>query len=68
MEFIYVMINSNDWEDIVIYLTEEEAIETSLTYPNRRIELFGKNTGYTGYSPTYNYYKGGKLCKSSTGV
>jgi hypothetical protein len=61
MDFIYVMINSNEWEDIVIYLSEKEAIESSITYPNIRIEIFGKNTGYNGYAPTYNYYKDGKL-------
>ena len=65
MEFIYVMINSNDWEDIIIYLSEKEAIDSSITYPNSRIEIFGKNTNYSGYSPTYNYYKDGKLYKSS---
>ena len=59
------MLNSSDWEDIVIYLTEEEAIETSKTYPNIRIEIFGKNTSFTGYTPTYNYYKGGKLYTST---
>jgi len=65
MDFIYVMINSNDWEDIVIYLSEKEAIDLSITYPNIRIEIFGKNIGYSGYSPTYNYYKDGKLYKYS---
>jgi hypothetical protein len=65
MEFIYVMINGNDWEDIIIYLSEKEAIDLSITYPNSRIEIFGKNTDYSGYSPTYNYYKDGKFYKSS---
>jgi len=61
MEFVYVMINSNDWEDVVIYLTEKEAIESSITYPNIRIEVFGKNAEHSGYTPTYNYYKNGNL-------
>ena len=65
MEFVYVMINSIHWEDIVIYLTETEAIDSSIAYPNIRIEIFGKNTDYCGYSPTYTYYKNGKLYKSS---
>lgn len=63
MEFVYVMINSNDWEDIIIYLREEEAIDSSITYPNIRIEIFGKNPDGNGYLPTYNYYKNGKLHK-----
>ena len=33
MEFVYVMINGSEWEDIVIYLTEKEAIESSITNP-----------------------------------
>lgn len=65
MEFVYVMINTINWEDIVIYLTEKEAIESSITYPNIRIQIFDKNTDYCGYSPTYNYYKDGKLYKYS---
>lgn len=65
MEFVYVMINSIDWEDFIIYLTETEAIDSSIAYPNIRIEIFSKNTDYCGYSPTYNYYKNGKLYKSS---
>ena len=65
MGFIYVMINSSEWEDTVIYLSEEEAIESSITYPNIRIEIFGKNPNYNGYSPTHSYYKDGKLFKSS---
>jgi hypothetical protein len=63
MEFIYVMINSSEWEDIVIYLSEEEAIGSSITYPNIKIEIFGKNSDYNGYSPIYSYYKDGKLFK-----
>ena len=65
MEFVYVMINGSEWEDIVIYLTEKEAIDSSTAYPNIRIEIFSTNTNYCGYSPTYNYYKNGKLYKSS---
>jgi len=63
MVFIYVMINSSHWQDIVIYLTQEEAIHSSIRHPNIRIELFYKNPVFNGYSPTYNYYKDGKLYK-----
>lgn len=59
MNFIYVMINGNEWEDIVIYISKEEAIKESINYPNNRIEIFSKNDK-TGYTPTYNYYKNGE--------
>lgn len=66
MEFVYVMINStNDWEDIVIYLNEEDALLSSRKYPNIRIEIFSKNTNDNGYIPTYNYYLNGKMYVSS---
>ena len=61
MEFVYLMINSSEWEDNIIYLTEEEAIKTSIKYPNVRIEIFSKNPHCNGYSPNYNYYKDGKF-------
>ena len=57
MEFIYVMINSSEWEDIVIYLSEEEAIESSITYPNIKIEIFGKNPDYNGWNQQPRYYR-----------
>ena len=67
MLFVYLMINGNgcEWEDMVIFLTEEEAIQASIKYPNSRIEIFCKNIDSTEYLPTYNYYKNGdcyKLC------
>jgi hypothetical protein len=61
MKYVYLLINdSNDWEDMVIFLSEEEAIKISIKYPNIRIEVFKKNVDF-GYSPTYNYYKNGVL-------
>ena len=65
MEFVYLMMNSYEWEDIVVYLSEEEAIRASYMYPNIRIEIFGKNIENKGYSPTYNYYKAGRLYRYS---
>jgi hypothetical protein len=69
MEFVYIMINGNEWEDIVVFLSEKEAIDSSITYPNSRIEIFSKDPNLNpyvgGYLPTYNYYKGGKLYNSS---
>jgi len=60
MEFVYLLIGDGDeWEDIVVYLTIEEAIKESINYPNHRVEIFSKNYK-SGYTPTYNYYKQGK--------
>jgi hypothetical protein len=63
MEYAYLLINANDWEDMVIIVTEEEAKQASIKYPSSRVEIFSKNADI-GYSPTYNYYKNGELYKS----
>lgn len=61
MNFVYLLITtSGDWEDSIIFLTENDAINASIKYPNYRIEIFSKNNDF-GYLPTYNYYKNGKL-------
>ena len=60
MEFVYVLINGIDWEDMIILLSIEDAINKSINYPNARVEIFSKNDK-SGYTPTYNYYKNGKL-------
>jgi len=60
MEFVYAMIHDGEWEDIVIYLHKEDAIEASIKYHDSRIEIFGKNNNSNGYSPIYDYYKNGK--------
>lgn len=63
MDYVYLLINANDWEDMVIILTEDEAKQASMKYSNSRVEIFSKNADI-GYSPTYNYYKNGELYKS----
>jgi hypothetical protein len=67
-QFVYVFIYGSDWEDTVIILSKEEAIEISKKYPNSRVEIFGKSKNIDkclintlGYTPTYNYYKNGEL-------
>ena len=67
-QFVYVFIYGSDWEDTVIILTKEEAIEISKKYPNSRVEIFGKSKNIDkslintlGYTCTYNYYKNGEL-------
>ena len=63
MEFVYVLINGSDWEDMMILLSNEDAINKSINYPNARVEIFSKNDK-SGYTPTYNYYKNGEVIKN----
>lgn len=58
MDLVYVLINGSEWEDLIIFLSQEDAIKQSIIYPTSRIEIFSK-TDKSGYSPTYNYYKNG---------
>ena len=60
MDKIYVLIAGVDsWEDMIIYLTEEKAIEASKTFPNWRVEIFVRREN--DLVPSYNYYKNGIL-------
>jgi hypothetical protein len=63
MEFVYVFLHGCEWEDVVIFLSKEEAIEESIRHPNNRIEIFSKTN--TGYIPTYNYYKNEEFFQNS---
>jgi len=64
-EFIYVLLKGDEWEDMVVYLTKEDAIGASKMWPKCRVEIFGKNDDISvGYSPTYNYYKNGEYVQS----
>jgi hypothetical protein len=63
MDFVYVLLYGSEWEDMIILLTKEDAINASIKHPNVRIEIFGKNNNF-GYIPSYNYYKNGELIKS----
>ena len=62
---IFVFVFGDEWEDIRIILSEQEAINISKKYPKNRVEIFNKNNNTEtlnfGYSPSYNYYKNGKL-------
>lgn len=66
MDFVYLLLHesSSEWEDMVIILTEEDAIKESINRPNHRVEIFSKNRT-TGYTPTYNYYKHGELIQKT---
>ena len=62
MDFVYVLLYAGEWEDTIIFFSEEDAINESITYPNARVEIFSKNNKF-GYIPTYNYYKNGEYYK-----
>ena len=60
MDLVYLLVrNDGEWEDNIIILSKENAINTSIKYKNDRIEIFSKNMEGTGYIPTYKYYKNG---------
>lgn len=64
MENVYILIQEGGcWEDMYIFLSEEEAIAVSEKYKNSRVEIFKKAA--SGYKPSYNYYKNGKLVYGS---
>lgn len=60
METVYILVSDGlDWDDIVVYLSVEEAIDASKKHPTNRVEIFTKTS--SGYKPTYDYYKNGGL-------
>ena len=63
MDFVYVFLDINNWEDIVIFLSKEDAINESKKYPNARVEIFSIND-QLGYTPTYNFYRNGEFIKN----
>jgi hypothetical protein len=64
MDFIYIFLYGSEWEDVVIFLSKEEAIKESIMHPNHRVEIFSR-TNTSGYRPTYNYYKNGEYIQNS---
>jgi len=64
MDFVYLLLYGSEWEDIVILLSKEDAINESIKHPQARVEIFSKNNN-SGYIPTYNYYKNGELIQNS---
>jgi hypothetical protein len=64
MDYVYLLVvDGAEWEDIIVFLSEEEAIEKSKKYPKARLELFAKSE--KGYKPTYKYYQNGVLVQNS---
>ena len=65
MEFVYLFLYGSEWEDVIILLSKEDAINKSIKYPEDRVEIFSKKNDTSGYTPTYNYYKNGEFIKNS---
>ena len=62
MEFVYMLLfgSGSEWEDIVILLSKEDAINESIKYPNARVEIFSKkdtlgSVSYTHLTLPTNY-------------
>jgi len=55
---IYVLIKGSDWDDIVVILSKEDAIQASVNNPHCRVEIFRRNE--FGYIPSYHFYRNGE--------
>lgn len=59
MEFVYLLLpDGSEWEDMVIILDKDEAIQASVKFKKSRVEIFKKSS--LGYVPTYTYYEKGE--------
>jgi hypothetical protein len=56
---VYLLVG-DDWDDTIVYLTEEAAIEASKKYPTMRVEILSRADSNSGYMPLYSYYKNGE--------
>ena len=63
MELYVFTVDGAEWEDLVIYLSEEEAIAKSKKHPNVRLDIYKKTED--GYRPTYRYFLNGELVDAS---
>jgi hypothetical protein len=63
MEYVYLLIYGSDWEDIVVFLSKEDAIQESINHPKHRVEIFSK-TDKVGYIPTYHHYQNGEYIEN----
>ena len=56
MDFIYVFIYGGEWEDMIIFLSKEDAIQKSINHPNCRVEIFSKTISSTDKSLSETIY------------
>lgn len=60
-QLIYMLLpDGAEWEDMIIILDKNEAIEASKKHYKMRVEIFKKKENGVGYEPSYNYYKKGE--------
>lgn len=65
MDSVYVfVVDGAEWEDLLIFLSKEEAIEQSKKHPKVRLEIFHKSLK-GGYRPSYNYYLNGEYVQTN---
>jgi hypothetical protein len=56
-------LDGAEWEDLVIYLSRDEAIAKSKKHPKVRLDIFKKSDD--GYRPTYTYFLNGEFVDAS---
>lgn len=67
MDYLYVFIPINNWEDMIIFLSKEDAKNESKKYPDARVEIFTiNNESSAGFTPTYHFYKNGDFVVKSS--
>lgn len=59
LDYVYALCNGGEWEDMIIIIDKTEAINISIKYPQKKVEIFMKKIDGIGYIPTYNYYENG---------
>ncbi len=65
MKYVYVLFNGGDPEDMVIFLSNKEAIDASIKYPDMKVQVYQHNLWDFGYRMAYMHYKNGILYESS---
>jgi hypothetical protein len=63
MELYVFTVDGAEWEDLVIYLSKEEALAKSKKHPKVRLDIYKKTED--GYRPTYRYFLNGELVDAS---
>lgn len=65
-DVIYMLLpDGAEWEDMILFLNKEDAIEASKKYIKMRVEIFKKQKNKLGYQPTYFYYENGILINNN---